>query len=240
MPAYLAKMDRGGIRGFVLGGVDPDEWSRQLQLRDRFPGRFWSAFGLHPYFVANSDNPVLQKAFLQWEKLLPAAALAGEMGLDFRRPYLASGPKHQEIWFERQMAVAQRMNKPIVLHIVRAHEPAIQILRKFAPLKGMVHAFNSSRENARRYLELGLHLSIGAAILFDKAEPLREAVRTAPLERLLIESDAPDQPPPGQEIHDSSTIWRIASRIADIHQKPRNEIISRTRQNLADLVGISI
>ncbi len=237
---YVKLQAKTNIRGFLLGGVDPADWSRQAQLKSESPGTFFTCYGLHPYFVGRSDEKTLQLALTELKKLLPSATAAGEMGLDLRSQYSANGLKHQKKWFSEQLDLAQELKKPVVLHIVRAHDPALKILEECKPIRGMVHAFNSSAKVGMRYIDLGLHLSIGAGILHELAEPLREAVQKAPLERLLIESDAPDQPPPGQTTHDSSTVWLVARKIAELRNEPVEKIVEKTRQNLADITGIPV
>ena len=178
---YVKNLAKDNIRGFLLGGVDPEDWARQAELKLQSPGTFFTCLGLHPYFVAKSDEKTLQLAFTALKNLLPGATAAGEMGLDLRTHYSAQGLKHQKKWLSEQLELAQELSKPVVLHIVRAHDHALKTLENFKPLKGMVHAFNSSPKVAERYLDFGLHLSIGAGLLHELAEPLREAVRKAPL-----------------------------------------------------------
>lgn len=239
----IREMREKNIRGFLLGGVDPEDWSRQRQLAVRWPDVVWTSAGLHPYFVAKSKPPELDIAFAELSQLCretPANISAlGEIGLDFRSSHLEAGPEHQIFWFEKQLQLAHETSKPVILHVVRAQDPALKILAKH-PVRGMVHAFNSKESIARKYLDLGLYLSIGSALLFERAEPLREAVRSAPLDRLLIESDAPDQAPPGQTSHDSSTVWLVAAKMAEVRGVTAEQIVEKTRQNLADFIGRSV
>lgn len=222
-----------GIAGFQLGGVDPEEWERQNQLSEKFPARFWRAFGLHPYFVARHSLPELESAWLTLETYAREIEAIGETGLDFRKQFAKD---NQLAFFERHLVLARIQDKPLILHIVRAHEEALHAL-KDASTRGMVHAFTAGPKVAKRYLDLGYSLSIGAKLLHPEAHDLRESVRFTPLERLLIESDCPDQPPPNQKEHDSSTVFAIAEKVSGLKSLAPQKVIEQTRGNLFALIG---
>ncbi|MGZ3722360.1 MAG: TatD family hydrolase, partial [Bdellovibrionales bacterium] len=220
----IQRMIDSGILGFQLGGIEPNEWKRQSLLADKFPGRVWRAFGLHPYFVARETVPALETA---WTELLSHCAeieAIGETGLDFRKQYIENGKDRQQEFFTRHLSLAKKHNKPLILHIVRAHEEALHELKDHS-VQGMVHAFTAGPKVAKRYLDLGLHLSIGAKLLHPETHDLAETVVTTPLERLLIESDCPDQAPPGQSVHDSTTVWPIAERISELKKLPFLQVV---------------
>jgi TatD DNase family protein len=232
----IPRLIEAGVRGFQLGGVDPEDWRRQTELQGRFPGRFWRSFGLHPYFVASQPEEQLNRAFQQLTRESADVEALGEMGLDFRTPFLGAGKDIQTRFFKRQLELAGRLGKPVVLHIVRAHEEALHELRDHQ-LSGMVHAFTAGPRVAKRYLDSGYHLSIGAALLRPEAAELAKSVSEAPLERLLIESDCPDQAPPGQKAHDSATVWLVARRMAELKKLPLERIVEQTRANLLQLIN---
>jgi len=231
----LPQMIAAGILGFQLGGVEPSEWARQSALRDQFPRHIWRAFGLHPYFVAREPRATLELAWTELQKQAAEVEALGETGLDFRKQYLTNGKDIQREFFRRHLAMASGLRKPVVLHIVRAHEEALQDL-KFGPISGMVHAFTQGPKIGRRYLDMGLHLSVGAKLLFPDTQDLAETVKFMPLERLLLESDGPDQPPPGRQVHDSTTVWALNERVAELKKLPLEQVIEQTRANLLALI----
>lgn len=245
-PAELARLIQAGLRGFLLGGVDPADWDRQTELHQKFPSNVFRSFGLHPYFVAGkvpgpicgSHRAILEAAFNRLHQEASKIDALGEMGLDFRRQFLPAGKDIQIEYFAKQLDLAAQTGKPVVLHIVRAHEEALAELRRVRTraTQGMVHAFTAGPKVARRYLDLGYHLSIGAALLRPETHDLHDTVAQMPLERLLIESDCPDQPPPGLKQHDSSTVWRVAERVSDLKRLPLEEIVKQTRANLLHLM----
>lgn len=220
-----------GIHAFQLGGVSPAEWRRQLELQQKMPARIFTAFGLHPYFVAESTPAENEAAWSDLQALSGQADALGEMGLDFRRQFAR---EQQQEFFQCQLRLARSLEKPVVLHIVRAHEEALHEIG--TPIAGMVHAFTANVKIARRYLDLGLHLSIGAKLLHPETADLAESVKFAPLDRLLVESDCPDQPPPGHVAHDSATVWAILERLSDLKKLPLVQVVEQTRANLLTLL----
>ena len=114
---------------------------------------------------------------------------------------------------------------------------ALRELAAFAGLNGMIHGFTARPSVAERYLELGYHISVGAEAVVRKIWDLQESVRQIPLSRLLIESDCPDQPPPGQSAHDSSTVWLVAEKVAELKKLSLNEVVEQTRNNFLRLIN---
>ncbi len=231
----LPRLIVDGVGGFQLGGVDPDEWERQTKLREQFPARVWRAFGLHPYFVATHARAALEVGWAKLERQASEPEMIGEIGLDFRKKYLEAGPQVQLEFFRRQLELAQTHKKPVILHIVRAHEEALREVSDFK-VQAMVHAFTGNWQIAERYLKFGFSLSIGAQLLNVETQDLAETVRQMPLTQLLIESDCPDQPPPGVQSHDSATVWTIARRVAELKNLPLKQVVEQTRQNLLTLI----
>jgi TatD DNase family protein len=243
------------IAYFVQGGVGPEDWQRQWELKAEIP-ELIPVFGLHPYWVHDCSLPdSLQNAEEGLDRLaanLHRCHAVGEMGLDFRPRYLTSQGLQIEI-FERQLELAKFAEKPVVLHLVQAHEEAMKILSlwELPSPGGMVHAFNGSASKAKDFLSFGLMISIGGAVCRPDNQRLHQAVREIPLQNLLIESDAPDQAPPvipstkaslSSEIPDHfsrpTTILRVAETLAQIKQIPVTEVLDRTSQNARKLFSL--
>jgi TatD DNase family protein len=230
---YIENCAGFGVNWFVLGGVKPAEWSRQLELKKEFPNKIFCSFGLHPYTISAESPAALESAFQQLKTLTSQTSLMGEMGLDFRSHIVKDREEMQREFFVRQLEWAKQSLKPIVLHIVRAHEEALKILKTNSP-QGMVHAFSSSFEVAKRYLSLGLYLSLGARVL--EAEH-QELLKNIPLDQMLLESDAPDQPPRGKKEHDSTTVLLLAKRVAENKGLTVERVLEKTRENAEQLLG---
>lgn len=228
--------EQNGIERFIQGGVGPEDWERQLSLKSRYPGKIVTAFGLHPWWVAERDETQLREAFRKLEGRIAEADALGETGLDHSPRFAESTRPLQEEAFELQLGLFQLTRKPLVLHVVRAHERAIQMMHG-AGIKaahGLVHSFSASQEIARKYLDLGLTLSISGVISRKGFETLRRAVSYIPIDRLVLETDSPDQKPADWERdwNEPVALFRVAREVARIRGVSAEEILLRSSENL--------
>ena len=109
-------------------------------------------------------------------------------------PRRSADPARQRLFFQRQLELARDFDLPVVLHARRAVDEVIAALRRFGGLRGVVHSWSGSEEQARQLFALGFHLGIGGPVTFERAQRLRRTVAAMPIDRLLLETDAPDQP----------------------------------------------
>jgi TatD DNase family protein len=231
----LASCARVGITRFVLGGVDPADWDRQEQLDRTHPGTFVKVFGLHPWWVHEHSEAELDVALAALERRLAGCAALGETGLDAARDRFKTSRDRQLSAFEAQLALAARADRPVVLHVVRAHEAALERLAAAAPPRGgLVHSFSGTWGDARRYLDLGLTLSVSARITHPRAHELRETVRRAPADRLVFETDAPDQPPYGSpdKVHTPLSLLKVVDEVSKIRAEPAETLLKTSLENL--------
>lgn len=234
----LEKCRQRGLDFFLLGGVEPEEWQRQLRLQKQFPEHFGLCFGLHPYFISAHEAPDCESALDQLAQVLPQALAIGESGLDFRPHIMKESQTLQIEMFENQLELAKAFMKPMVLHVVQAHEKALQVMHIWQgpPRGGLVHAFAGSYEVAKKYTDLGFLVSVGGALTFKKNHKLRDCVKKLPLEYLLIESDAPDQAPEGMKSqHSSLSIFKVAEEIALIKNISPLEVLESNTSNFKRL-----
>lgn len=225
---------------FLEAGVNPEGWQRQILLQKQYPQNFKNAFGLHPYFVAENDEATCDEAMNELAHVLPMASGLGETGLDFRDAYTKNDATDRQIvFFENQVQLAKALSKPLVLHVVRAHNEALKVLMVWEAetVGGMVHAFNSSPEIAKQYLDLNFLISIGGAVTFEKNKKLHEAVASIPLEKLLLESDCPDQAPEGWSEPQNSplSVLNVAQAVAKIKQIHFEFVLEKTSENFKRL-----
>jgi TatD DNase family protein len=228
-----------GIHFFMQGGVGPEDWERQRSLYARFPGHIGLCFGLHPYWVIDHEPEECEAALDQLAHQLPQSLGIGEMGLDFRPHIMKDTREKQMDFFEQQLELAQMSRKPVVLHIVQAHEESLRMMDIFGlpQEKGLVHSFNGSWRKAEDFLNRGLYLSIGGPVCRPENEKLRQAVRETPLEKLLVESDTPDQPPPAFKgtLNPPESIWEVARTIGELKSLDPLEILDITTENFKRL-----
>lgn len=226
-----------GVVAWVQGGVSPDDWEKQHELLAQFGDAIVPVLGIHPWWVAEADEAAIEAAFGKLAKLLPQARALGELGLD-ALPRHAETLDRQQVVFERQLELAQRHQKPIVLHIVHAHEAAVKTLKKFGPYPhgGLVHAFSASIEVARPYLELGFHISVGSGLLREGFAALKKALPFLPADRLLIETDAPDGLPKTR--NEPANLVRVAEAAAALRGEEAEAILDRSAEQVRRLFGI--
>ncbi len=185
----LARSRAAGIGRIVVPGVEARHWGRLLETCARHREvRLHPALGLHPLFMADHRPGHLD--LLQREARRPGVVAIGEIGLDFFSP---QADRHaQTALFEAQLAIAAQLGLPVLLHVRKAHEEVLRLLRASGVKGGIAHAFNSSMEQARRYIDLGFLLGFGGAVTHDRARRLRRLAADLPLEVLALETDAPD------------------------------------------------
>ncbi|MBC7421279.1 MAG: TatD family hydrolase [Bdellovibrio sp.] len=233
-------LDRN-IDFFLLGGINPTEWQNQITLKNKYPKNFGLCFGLHPYFVSDHEYEDCEAALDQLAQLLPAAMALGEAGLDFRPHIMKESQTLQIEMFENQIELAKAFEKPMVLHIVQAHDKAIQIFDLWdAPeRKGFVHAFNGSYEVAKKYIDKGFHISVSGAVTFEKNRKLHDCIKKIPMEYLLLESDSPDQVPENWSgDNDSSSLMIIAEKIGLIRNLSAFDVLETSTANFKRLFRI--
>jgi TatD DNase family protein len=246
--SLLKKANGLDITSFMLGGIDQADWQRQLDLKSLHPESFHLCFGLHPYFVAKNSNSDCENALDDLVKIIDQATGLGETGLDFRTKILESGGlsldegmAHQIDFFENQIELAKVYQKPMILHIVQAHEKALQIFEMWGvpDRTGLVHAFNGSYETAVKYIDLGFMISIGGAVTFDKNQKLHQAISRLPAEFLLVESDSPDQAPQNWTgLNDSSSLWQIAGKIGGLRGITAEAVLEISTGNFKKLFSL--
>ncbi len=248
--SWLQDAQAAGIGEFIQGGVGPDDWDRQAALLRRppgSPGRFHPVYGLHPVWVAEHGREAAEAALQALAGRLRAGRPTGlgEVGLDHRARIDASTHELQREFFERQLALPEGRDLPLVLHVVRAHEPALKVLeaaRSHRTLGGIVHAYTGGWELARRYLDLGFSISVGGKLCFSTGfEKIRRAVVRIPADRLVLETDCPDQPPPAYEdrLNEPRSLLEVARTAAGLRGEKPEELLERSRDNLRRIFGLT-
>lgn len=232
-----------GVGYFLQGGVGPEDWQRQRSLAAKFQGLVGTCFGLHPYWVSDHSATACEEALDELTSLLPFAQAVGELGLDFRPKIVGDRHSHQLDYFEKQLELAHFINKPVVLHIVQAHDEALAVLDHWAlpQAGGFVHSFNGSFHKAQDFLQKGLLISVGGPVCRPDNMRLHQAVKEIPIEKLLIESDSPDQPPfPHQgNLNRPESIFEVAKALGVIKSLDPEEILEITTANFKRLFSLT-
>jgi TatD DNase family protein len=193
LDTLFARMERRGIRYFIEPGIKLESNRQVLALAQKYPGKVFPAVGVHPTRAIYEKWPD-RKQLISYLKA-PGVVAIGETGLDYHHDRKEQHRLRQKLWFLYQLKLAKRSGLPLVLHIRDAHEDALRILKHHPATKngGVVHCFNGDTRAAMEYVKLGLHVGIGGSLLQqeERSAALAEAVRHIPLEKILVETDAP-------------------------------------------------
>ncbi len=214
----LARARAAGVRRIVVIGAvgEPSSAERAVALAERDPD-IWATVATHPHDV----EKMTEAWWATHERLAshPRVVAIGETGLDF---YYDHSPRQaQAVAFARFIDLARRVGKPVVCHIRDAHAEARDILRaeRAGELGGIIHCFTGTPDDAAAYVELGFHVSFSGIVTYKTAQPIRDAVRRVPLDRILIETDCPYLAPlpmrgkrnePGYVVHTARVVAECA------------------------------
>lgn len=185
----LANCSAKGISAIVVPGVSAANWERVISTCKN--DMLLPALGLHPCYVENHRQEDLSK-LREFSGHRELHAI-GEIGLDY---YLRDldRDKQRDI-FNEQLKIAAEFSLPVLIHARKSHHDIIAFLKQTPGLRGIIHAFSGSREQALEYLKLGFKLGFGGAYTYQGATRLRKLVKTLPTEAWVLETDAPDMSP---------------------------------------------
>ena len=230
----VAKMKENGVVGVINNGVNYESSAKIVELSKQYD-IFYSAVGVHPEDLYEGEK-------FSPEKVLPfvkdsKTVAIGEIGLDY---YWDSHPAEvQKQWFEAQLDFAKEVDLPVIVHDREAHNDTLEILKKHKP-KGVLHCYSGSNEMAKEILKLGMYIGVGGVVTFKNSKKLTEIVKEIPLERILLETDAPYLAPEPHrgKLNNSVYIKFVAEKIAEIKNLSVEEVLSVTANNVKTLFKI--
>jgi TatD DNase family protein len=244
--AVWARAEAAGVCAAIIPAVEPASWEKTLDAAR--PGVRAAALGIHPHYLANLDDRGLDDAMRSLEGRIRDAGsrvvAVGECGLDGSTDALRATLDRQRAVFLAHVEVARALAMPLVVHVYKAHGEALSAMRSVTlPARpGVIHSFSGSAELAREYLAMGWHLAMGGAVTRPNARRPVEATRSVPRERLLIETDAPDQTPTGvpEGVRrcEPAHLGVIARRVAAVREESVDEVAAYTRENARALFGL--
>ena len=178
-----------GVCGVINNACNMESARRSIELAEKYPHVF-AAVGVHPHDVKDMTDADIDtlREMSRHEKVVAI----GEIGLDYH--YDFSPRETQMKWLEKQLELALELDLPVFIHDREAHADTLEILKKYRP-KGVIHCFSGSVEMAREIVNLGMYIGLGGAVTFKNARVPGEVARYVPLDRLLLETDAPYMTP---------------------------------------------
>ena len=224
--SLLEKLPELGVCGVVNNAVDPESSARAIAFAEKYP-YFYAAVGFHPENLENMPDGWLDKIAELTKH--PKVVAIGETGLDYHWDI----PKPLQLRvFEDQIKLSLDLDMPIVVHDREAHGDVFDLLRKYRP-KALVHCFSGSVDLMREAVKLGSCISLGGVVTFKNARHSIEVAGEIPLDRLLLETDAPYMAPVpfrGKR-NDSSKIIFAAEKIAALRGVGVQELLDITAEN---------
>ncbi len=230
----IARARAAGVHAMVLIGYNPERWRTTDELCSRF-GFLRRTLGVHPNDAGIWSDEMAEQLRSQIELARPVAI--GEIGLDYYRS--AENAEQQRRAFVAQLEVAAEFDLPIVIHQRAAEDEVLDILGEFQPRAGVMHCFTGDLTYAERCLGLGLHLGIGGVLTFPRSNGIRAAIKETPVDRLVLETDAPflaPQPQRGKR-NEPALLPAVVRELATILDISEAEVAERTTRNAVDLFG---
>jgi TatD DNase family protein len=232
--AAIGRAEAAGVMQQLVPAVAFRTWPALKATCALRPG-LKAAYGLHPMYLAE-HRPEHLDALPDWiDRERPAAV--GECGLDFFVEGL--DPESQRRYFVRQLEIARDFGLPVVLHARRAVDEVIATIRRVGELRGVVHSWSGSEEQAAQLCRLGFSLGIGGPVTFERAQRLRRTVATMPIEHLLLETDSPDQPDAGRrgQRNEPAFLVDVLREVARLRGVDESVVAEATRRNAEALFG---
>ena len=224
-----------GVTTQVIPAVTAADWPRVRETCRRYAG-LHPAYGLHPMYTDLHTAAHLTE-LEQWLATERPVAI-GECGLDF---YIENPDQEwQRRLFAAQLELARKYDLPVIIHARRTVEEAILTLRNFPGIRGVLHSFSGSGEQARQLMELGFLMSFGGPITYPNATRLRKLVAELPLSAMLLETDAPDQPDAGHrgQRNEPAYLPLILEELATLRNEPAETVAAAANENARRLFGI--
>jgi TatD DNase family protein len=239
----MARAREQGVRAVINVGLDAESSRKSLKMAQKYEDVF-VAVGCHPHEASKMKEGDLK--FLADLTRDSRVVAIGEIGLDF---YRNLSPRESQLdVFEKQLDLAVELGLPVVVHCRQAHKEVYDILSgwvKNTPgnyKRGVIHCFSGGVDMARRYLELGFYISIAGSVTYPSAGELVGVARGLPLDRLLLETDAPFLAPQAHrgKRNEPAYVALTAEKVADIRQVPAAVVADAAARNTIELFRLPI
>jgi TatD DNase family protein len=234
--AAWLRAQSAGVQDVLIAGVDSNGWEKQNSIHDE---HIHVAWGLHPWAVAQRSLDETQHQMARLRHMLSAPpthpVALGETGLDHSKRIPKETRGHQTTIFRQHIQLAKEYDLPLILHIVRSHDSALSILKEegLPSSGGMIHSFSGSKDIAHQYVDMGLHISFSGTVVDERRKGVQDAARTIPIDRLLVETDAPDQTPitrrPGP--NEPAFLVDVINAVATLRGEDFSTVATHTHRN---------
>lgn len=237
----MAGCTDAGVDAVITVATNTAEASKALALAGDHPSRVYVAAGVHPHEaekVTDAEFAVIEQV---WDD--PRVVALGEMGLDYHYDFADRGV--QRVVFARQLALAASRRKPLVIHSREALDDTVALLRDhgYENRPVVFHCFTGSAEEAARIAEHGWVISFTGVVTFKKSTALQEVARDYPVDKLMVETDAPylsPEPVRGQRPCEPAFVAHTARFLATLRGVSNEELVAQTERNTRGFFGLRV
>jgi TatD DNase family protein len=241
LESVVKRANAAGLRAMMVVGTGLDSSRRAINISNKFDG-LYASVGIHPHDAEHCDEEKLTQ--LKQLAKAPRVKAWGETGLDFNRMY--SPREDQERWFIRQLEISREMDLPVIFHERDTQGRFLEILSSHweQHRSGVVHCFSGNASELDAYLALGLSIGVtGIVTIKSRGEQLRQLVRRIPVERLVVETDAPYlTPTPERNKHrrnEPAFVRTVLLKLAQVRQEAPRQLAETIWNSTCRLYGIT-
>lgn len=241
LDAVRSRWQENGVVGLVHSCVEPQEFTNIQALAHKFP-EIGFAVGLHP-LDAEKWTETMASEILDLAQSEPKVVAIGETGLDF---YKADNFEQQQKVFESQLAIASKLDLPVIIHCRDAAAKVREILldwQRQRKVRGVMHCWGGTPEETQWFLDLGFYISFSGTVTFKNAVQIHQSAQIVNEDKLLIETDCPflaPVPKRGQKRNEPAYVLHVAQALAQLRGVPLEEIARSTTANACKLFNLSI
>lgn len=232
----IARAEQAGVRAIITAGVDVESSRRVVALAEKYK-IVYAVVGIHPQHADTLNNETLAaiRELASHRKVVGI----GEIGLDFY--WTQNPPRETQLEnFIAQLDLAAEIEKPVVIHNRNADDALMEILRRRRKPSGILHCFSGDLAMAREAIDLGYLISFAGNVTFKNATRLQEIVKALPLEKIIVETDAPYLSPVRGKRNESANVARVAEKIAHVKNIAAAMVAQTTTRNSTRLFGLEI
>jgi TatD DNase family protein len=236
--AVLQRATDNTVSTIIIPAITANNWQKVRFLSKQYKN-LHPAYGLHPMFMPQHRLQDLD-LLAQWLQSETAIAV-GECGLDFfifdQQGDYQQAKKAQQALFNAQLDLAQQYKLPVIIHSRKSLDLVLKEIRLRPDLRGVVHSFSGSLQQAHQLIDQGFYLGFGGSITYTRAKKHRYLVNSLPLDALLLETDAPDQPDAAHygRRNEPAFLINIAQTIAELREISLQEVARATTKNAHNL-----
>lgn len=232
---FISDLKENDIQNVIIPGVEPSTFDEIISLCEKYE-MIYGAIGIHPSefqtFNENSKEKIYE--LLKHKKIVAI----GEIGLDYH--YGADSKEEQKELLRQQLKIAEELQVPVIIHDRESHEDVFEILQNYNLKDVIFHCFSGNAEFAKKCINSGYYIAIGGVVTFKNAKDLKEAAKIIPLDKLLLETDAPYLAPvPFRgKLNTPAYLKYIAQEIATLREIDVEEIKKQTTENAKKVFGL--